>query len=207
MTPSSHRHKYAFTPDCGQSGRWVLRWKASRVRAECVYFLACVNFELKTALGICIFYYRAVSKHWKLYSHKSQSAALVKVSERYVKTAVAVCVELTFKTSTKHRVHRRGLYGFAAFHEGMAAVWDLNRLHRLSSSISCRNPCTVPEFKSGHEYGTVRLEFPYGKAACHSERQHQLLPSQAWNTKFRDYDKSGRPGSLTAMWGSRRTTC
>lgn len=87
------------------------------------------------------------------------------------------------------------------------AVRDLIRIHWLSSSISCRNPCTVPEFKSVHEYGTVQLEFPYGKAACHSERQHKLWPSQAWNTKFRDYDKSGSPSSLTAIWGYRRMTC
>lgn len=33
--------------------------------------------------------------------------------------------------------------------------------------------------------------FHFGKAACHSECQNQLLPSQARNTKFRDYDKSG----------------
>lgn len=76
---------------------------------------------------------------------------------------------------------------------------DLNRIHWLSSSISCRNPCTVPEFKSVHEYGTVRLEFPYGKAACHSERQHQLLPLQAWNTKSRDYDKSGMADSYVGL--------
>lgn len=42
-----------------------------------------------------------------------------------------------------------------------------------SSSVSCRNPCTGPEFESAHEYGAVRC---YGKAACHSQRQNLLLP-------------------------------
>ena len=104
-------------------------------------------------------------------------------------------------TSLPLGVPRPRLYGSQC--STKAALWDLNRIHRLSFLISCRNPCTVPEFKSVHEYGTVQLEFPYGKAACHSERQHQLLSSQAWNTEFRDYDKSGRPGLADSYVGLR----
>lgn len=31
-----------------------------------------------------------------------------------------------------------------------------------------------------------------------------FLPSQARNTKFRDYDKSGRHSWLTAVWGLQK---
>lgn len=55
------------------------------------------------------------------------------------------------------------------------AAWDWEQAS-VSSSISCRNRRTVPEFESVHEYERIRLEFPYGKAACHSRRQNQLLP-------------------------------
>lgn len=168
----------------------------------------CLNFKssISKLYWAPAFFIKALRQNTGNFIARNLTLQNMSVSKQYLKMICCWCRnnlsnlnELTFLPPL--------LGQSSVFHKGIGGVRGLNRIHWLSSSISCRNPCTAPEFKSGHEYGSVQLEFPYSKTACHSERQHQLLPSQAWNTKFRDYDKSGRPSSLTAMWSSRRMTC